>query len=319
MAARADSPTGIQEHVDTKERGFHDTKSPYCLPNDSEEHERLFSQSNGVAAIFGGRMSHAPISRDSKPPTKMLDIGCGTGSVSLYLGETYPTAYVYGLDLSKVPDISQRQAAEKQRNVKFVRDNYMEAVVGSPGPTDEAKDLWQPNSYDLIFGRALILGIENWDLYFQKAFQLLKPGGWVEDQDVDQTMLTYPDRRNLEDEEEWEWLRVLRKYETEAGIDADAGKNAAERMRKAGFVDVRVEKYVWPFVKIEELPETWALAEHCQRTHKDIMQTALKKLIEGKLPKEKVDKYVADLDRLMFSAPGVHYPFYVTLGRKPDK
>ncbi|KAK7548223.1 S-adenosyl-L-methionine-dependent methyltransferase [Phyllosticta citricarpa] len=317
MAARADSPTGVQEQPDKKERRFHnDTESPYCLPNDSEEHERLFSQSNAVAAMFGGRMSHAPLSL-SNPPTKMLDVGCGTGSVSLYLGETYPTAYVYGVDLSKVPDVSQRQAAERQRNVKFVQANYMEAVVGAPGPTDEAKDLWQPNSYDLIFGRALVLGIQNWDHFFQKAFELLKPGGWVEDQDVDQMMVTYPDRRDLVDE--WEWLRDMREFLTEASLDVDAGKNAAERMRKAGFVDVRVEKHVWPFVKIDELPQTWALAEHCQRTHKSIVKAAAQRLLQGKVPQEKIDKYLADIDRDLFSAPGVHYPFYVTIGRKPKK
>lgn len=34
MAARADSPTGVQENAD-KDRAFHtDTKSPYCLPNE---------------------------------------------------------------------------------------------------------------------------------------------------------------------------------------------------------------------------------------------------------------------------------------------
>lgn len=288
-------------------------------PTSNIEHERLFSQSNGVKAMFKGRMSHAPLSLSS-PPTKMLDIGCGTGSVSLYLGETYPTAYVYGVDLSKVPDISQQQVATKQRNVKFVQGNYMGATIGSPGPTDEAKDLWQPNSYDLIFGRALVLGIENWDHYFEKAFALLKPGGWVEDQDVDQTMLTYPERKPIEDMPENEWLREMRTHLAATGVDLKAASNAAERMRKAGFVDVRVEQYVWPFVKIEELPETWALAEHCQRTHKEIITTALQRLMSGRgVPQSKIDEYKKKIDDDLFKYPGVHYPFYVTLGRKPEK
>lgn len=44
----------------------------------------------------------------------------------------------------------------------------------------------------------------------------------------------------------WKWLRDLKAALAFRSIDRNCGLHAAERMRKAGFVEVQVEKFLLP-------------------------------------------------------------------------
>ncbi|KAF2214075.1 hypothetical protein CERZMDRAFT_38447 [Cercospora zeae-maydis SCOH1-5] len=82
---------------------YHTNKdAAYVLPNDEVEHTRLEQQAAHLQAIMNDNIIHSPIPTGVKD-AKMLDVGCGTGIVTDFIGNRFPNAQVYGLDISPVP------------------------------------------------------------------------------------------------------------------------------------------------------------------------------------------------------------------------
>jgi trans-aconitate methyltransferase len=108
---------------------------------------------------MGNRVFHAPLNKDNI--RKTLDVGCGTGAVTHEMGSTFPSAQVFGADLSPVPQVRQ-----KLPNIQYVQGNIMDI--------DDAR--FEKNSFDLVFSRLLVLGMSNWRAYIERCVSLTKPG-----------------------------------------------------------------------------------------------------------------------------------------------
>lgn len=54
-----------------------------------------------MTELFGGRWYLSPITEEG-PPTRVLDIGTGTGIWALEMGDRFPETKVYGIDLSPI-------------------------------------------------------------------------------------------------------------------------------------------------------------------------------------------------------------------------
>lgn len=104
-------------------------------------------------------MFHAPLVQDQI--RKTLDIGCGTGAVTHHMAVSFPEAQVIGADLSPVPSVR-----EKLPNIAYVQGNIMDLDDGR----------FEEGSFDLIFSRLLVLGMENWEAYIARCVALAKPG-----------------------------------------------------------------------------------------------------------------------------------------------
>ena len=86
---------------------------------------------------------------------------------------------------------------------------------------------------------------------------LLRPGGWLEIHDYAEIWYsTQESGRTISGD--WKWQRAMRRGADELGLDLDIGLHANDCMRKAGLVDVQVEKYMVPFGTwmADEKPET---------------------------------------------------------------
>ena len=95
-----------------------------------------------------GRIIHAPL----KDPTKILDVGCGTGIVTRHLGSIYPSATVYGIDLSPVPPTNASDAIPSTPpNVKY--------IIGDIRKLAEDDERLNAENVDCIFQRLLICGM----------------------------------------------------------------------------------------------------------------------------------------------------------------
>lgn len=251
--------------------------------------------------MMNHKVLHAPIQN----PSLALDIGCGTGIITDLLGTTFPSAKVYGLDLSPVPQIHDHPP-----NVKFLQGN---ALTQKPHE-------WAPagpeGGFDLIFSRLLVCGMSDWPAFFEAEFNLLRSGGWAEIHDVDWVWFN-KSGENISDS--WAWWRKVREAGQDKGLDFECASHAASRMRAAGFVDVQVSKYRWPFGgQWEATPEMREMGDYSASAMPELTWHMIERLMKGKgAGDEEIGKIRGQMIKDFAPEEGKHWDFYVTIGRKP--
>lgn len=109
----------------------------------------------------------------------------------------------------------------------------------------EAVDDWEfSQNFDYIHSRLLILSMRDWPRYFRRCFANLKPGGWVEVQEVEM-----PFRRDEgapgPDSPIIEWSQCVQQGSSKVGIDTQASHRFADLLRDEGFVNITKEEYRW--------------------------------------------------------------------------
>ncbi|OCW58000.1 SAM-dependent methyltransferase [Hoeflea olei] len=148
---------------------------------------------------------------------RVLDIGCGSGGITLFLACEYAPAEIVGYDVEQpVIDVASRRAKEQglDRVARFVR--------GEPGPLP-----FPVESFDIVFSKDALIHVADKERLFQDIFRLLKPGGQFAASD----WLTSHDG---------EPSAAMKTYLAAEGLSfgmASAARYAAA-MRDAGFVDV---------------------------------------------------------------------------------
>jgi SAM-dependent methyltransferase len=116
---------------------------------------------------------------------------------------------------------------------------------------DDAEDEWiTREKFDLIHARMMVVSFHDWPQFFARAYKQLKPGGYIELQDLnglacdDDTFTLNPPSCRLA-----EWWALVRQAFKETGRDMDATSQHKERLKGAGFVDVTVIDFKWPINK----------------------------------------------------------------------
>ena len=102
-----------------------------------------------------------------KPGQHLLDIGCGWGGLVKYAAENYGVG-VKGITLSKPQSVlanEQLLAAGLDDKARVVVQDYREMDVSE--------------GFDALVSIGMLehVGVDNMDAYFQKAFEMLRPGG----------------------------------------------------------------------------------------------------------------------------------------------
>lgn len=97
----------------------------------------------------------------------VVDLGCGSGEFTSFLGEIATEGEVIGVD----PDSSMLEAAERHRspNVDF-----------RPGRAERLDEVVDPGSADKILSRAVLhwIPVDRYPEVFNAGLRVLKPGGW---------------------------------------------------------------------------------------------------------------------------------------------
>jgi len=99
---------------------------------------------------------------------KVLDVGCGIGGSAFHMAREYGSS-VHGVDLSSnMISIAVKYQAEMEENVRKLVSFEM---------SDITKQVFELNSFDVIYSRDTILHIGDKESLFTKFYDWLKPGG----------------------------------------------------------------------------------------------------------------------------------------------
>ncbi|KAJ6588718.1 S-adenosyl-L-methionine-dependent methyltransferase, partial [Mycena capillaripes] len=111
-----------------------------------------------IREYLNGKISFAPI----MSPTRILELGCGSGAWAIDAANDFPNAEIVAADLfPTLQDISLPE------NI-----NFQLVDVTQKFPFEE-------NSFDLVHARLLLMHVPNAKEVIERATRLVKPGGWL--------------------------------------------------------------------------------------------------------------------------------------------
>ncbi|KAI1101772.1 S-adenosyl-L-methionine-dependent methyltransferase [Jackrogersella minutella] len=132
----------------------------YFLPSDKQEQERMNLQHEISVEVHDGELHLCPVIK----PSRVLDVGTGTGVWAVEYARRNPDSEVLGIDLNPVPP------------PPFIVPNCHFAVA-------DVYDEWKwGRSFDFIHVRSLGEPADKLRL-FKLLYDHLAPGGWVEMQE----------------------------------------------------------------------------------------------------------------------------------------
>ncbi|KAK5109856.1 hypothetical protein LTR62_006463 [Meristemomyces frigidus] len=271
----------------------------YFLEHDGPEHDRLTFQHRALLQMLHGQAIHAPL----QAPAKILDIGCGTGVMTVLLAKRFPAAHVIGVDLAPVPE-----AFTKPDNVTYMQGSFSDLV--STGKLEKG-------SFDFVFSRMLVFGIQDWNSYVKNVAALLKHGGWTEMQDLDTRARN---RDSILAHQDNVFEKTMVSVMADQGMDATCGINLPTYMTSAGLQVGGHEFVPWVLKSFKSRPETELMAQH---TQSGSMTTAVVLALEKMMASERYSRELVkeaqeSVKSLWGNAEdGEHMRYYICYAQKP--
>jgi ubiquinone/menaquinone biosynthesis C-methylase UbiE len=180
---------------------------------------------------------------------RLLDIGCGPGTITADLAERVAPGEVVGIDPS--PDVIER-----------ARLNVAERVGGPPAnlrfETGDGYALgFDDGSFDVVHAHQVLQHLTDPVAALGEARRVLRPGGIVavRDSDYGAKVWAPADLRLTR------WLELYHQVTKANRADADAGRSLPTWVRAAGFTDLEVSSSTWTFSDAETCRwwgELWA-------------------------------------------------------------
>lgn len=198
------------------------TDNLYVFGNPKNDRDRLIAQSYAFAQFI--RTNAKRFIR--KEPTRILDVGCGDGQLSLVLNRLYPKAQIVGID--------------KDPQAIATANTLQGRAAGITGKIDyramDAEQELPEGPFDLIYISMVLLHTRNPRKVLEMAYERLAPGGyiWIRELVTDwATAVHHPN---------WERLAgLVVSTMTKAGFHPVLGNELKQMLTEVGYTDVKVE------------------------------------------------------------------------------
>ncbi|KAI0996662.1 hypothetical protein K3495_g11521 [Podosphaera aphanis] len=290
--------SSVRDYAFENGRRYHRFREgAYNFPNDELEQEREDMKHAMMVNLCGNRLYFAPIGNN---PQNILDIGTGTGIWAIEMGDLLPSANILGVDLSPI------QPEWVPPNVTFMVDD-----VESPW-------LKPQNYFDYIHARHTIMAIKDWPLLIQRAYEHLKPGGWVEFQEIDH-IPQCNDGSIPPNHPVTQYWELIAEALSVLGVNFKIAQSLEGMMREAGFVNISCRIFqvpigVWPKNSVLKLVGLY---------WRTILMDGLEPIALGPLTrglnwtKEQVDAWLVDVQKAyMDNWVHSYMPLYIVCGQK---
>ncbi|KAH7128027.1 S-adenosyl-L-methionine-dependent methyltransferase [Dactylonectria estremocensis] len=291
--------SSVRDYAFENSRRYHKfQEGRYQFPNDEPEQEREDMKHSMIVNLCKGKLHFAPLHN----PQSVLDIGTGTGIWAVDMGDEYPEADVLGIDLSPI------QPSWVPPNVRFIVDDA------------EAEWLHAPESLDYIHIRHMTSSIRDWSKLVSQAYRALKPGGWIEVQEL-RFVLKCDDGTLRPDSQVLGFLNNVKDGLAAFNVDLLGMEKNQQRVKDAGFVNVdeqvlKVPLGVWPR---DKKMKTIGLYNRCM-IYDGLHGISMGPFTRGlKWAPEEVEVYLVGVRKeLMDSSQHGYIPFHVVTGQKPE-
>lgn len=271
----------------------------YLFPNDEREQDCVDLKHNMFLKLFNRTLHFAPLSKSES--MNVIDLGTGTGHWAIDFADLYPYASVLGVDLSPM------QPQWVPPNLQFMVDDA------------ESEWLQEPNFFDYIHTRHTIQSFRDWPTLFSRAYHHLKPGGWMECQELDHFPRS-EDGSLAPDNPMVTYWKLIADGLAAHGVRSRLAPHLALLMRTAGFVNVTERVF---FTPIGPWPQNWALRE-VGLYWRTVLMEGLEAIAIGPLVKrlgwmkEEVNIILPGVRKAYLErATHASMPFYVIYGQKP--
>jgi SAM-dependent methyltransferase len=184
---------------------------------------------------------------------RILDVGCGPGSLTADIAAHAPASTVTGIDAS-ADVVAVATAAHRD-----VADFAAGDVYALDFPDDH---------FDLVHAHQVLQHLDRPVAALKEMRRVTRPGGMVAVRDADYAGMTWaPDFAGLT-----EWMRVYQAMTAANGHDANAGRHLLGWVRAAGFGEIDTTASVWCYADPADRrwwSEIWAdrILRSSYRTH----------------------------------------------------
>ncbi len=181
-----------------------------------------------------------------RPDARVLDVGCGPGTITVDLATRVPAGRVLGIDIAPEVLAAGRELA-RDRGVSNV-----DFVVGDVYGLD-----LEDASVDVVYVHQVLQHLREPVRALVEMRRVLAPGGLLAARESDYGAFTWaPADPRLD-----AWLAAYHRLTARNGATADAGRALHVWVRSAGFSDLEVTSSTWTFARPEERRwwgELWA-------------------------------------------------------------
>ncbi|MGP2442626.1 methyltransferase domain-containing protein [Streptomyces sp. JW3] len=172
-----------------------------------------------------------------KPHMRILDIGCGPGTITADLAALVPDGRVTGVDRApQILDRARAVAAERGlANIDF--------AVADVHALD-----YPDGTFCVVHAHQVLQHVGDPVAALREMRRVTKPGGFVAVRDSDYGAMTwYPASAGMD-----AWLDLYRRVARANGGEPDAGRRLKAWALEAGFTDITAGSSTWTFTTPEE-------------------------------------------------------------------